>query len=102
MPKFNGQKSPLIFFKVFYFRLVFDVTFTCTGFVVVWWPRYRMSENVSKVVDKTEFKCLIELAEEDTEYEIMVVPETTARIVLKIHEIRIFTWPQYNYSYTSK
>ena len=42
-----------------------------------------MTENVSKVVDKTEFKCLIELAEEDTEYEIMVVPETTARTVPK-------------------
>ena len=61
-----------------------------------------MSENVSKVVDKTEFKCLIELAEEDTEYEIMVVPETTARIVLKIHKIRIFAQPKYNYSDISK
>lgn len=46
-----------------------------------------MTENVSKVVDKTEFKCLIELAEEDTEYEIMVVPETTARAVLENHEL---------------
>ena len=54
-----------------------------------------MSENVSKVVDKTEFKCLIELAEEDTEYEIMVVPETTARIVLKIQKTRVFTWSEY-------
>ena len=49
----------------------------------MWWPRYRINENVSKVVDKKEFKCLIELAEEDTEYEIMVVPETSARAVLR-------------------
>ena len=34
---------------------------------------------MSTVVDANTFKCVIELAEEDTEYEIMVVPETSAR-----------------------
>ena len=49
------------------------------GFVVIWWPRHRINENMSQVVDSNTFKCVIELIEEDTEYEIMVVPETSAR-----------------------
>ena len=38
-----------------------------------------MSENYSKFVDNKTFTCIIELFEENTEYEILVVPETASR-----------------------
>ena len=38
-----------------------------------------MSENYSKYVDNKTFTCIIELFEENTEYEILVVPETASR-----------------------
>jgi hypothetical protein len=53
------------------------------GFVIIWWPRYKMSENYSKYVDNKTFTCIIELFEENTEYEILVVPETASRPILR-------------------
>ena len=49
------------------------------GFVVIWWPRFRMAENHSQMVGNDLFVCQIELYEENTEYEILVVPETESR-----------------------
>ena len=48
----------------------------------MWWPRFKMAENYSKYVDNKTFSCIIELYEENTEYEILVVPETSARTVV--------------------
>ena len=38
-----------------------------------------MGENFSQMVGNDIFKCQIELFEENTEYEILVVPETESR-----------------------
>ena len=43
-----------------------------------------MSENYSKFVDNKTFTCIIELFEENTEYEILVVPETASRKLILI------------------
>ena len=47
---------------------------------------------MSTVVDANTFKCVIELAEEDTEYEIMVVPETSARSRINTLSLRLIRY----------